>query len=259
MKNIIWGLLALVFLQSCIANKIKYIQDKNEVFEHIGKYPNKPKEYKLQKKDILYVKISSTNKEINEYFKMGSSSSTQNSNNSQNSNFYLNGFTINDSGFVQIPILGLIKVSGLNIAETTEIMQKKTNEYLNNAIVDVKLVSFLLTFLGEVNSQGKITVFDDKVNILDAIALAGGISDFGNKQNVLVIRKTTDGSKTFRVDLTDRSLLTSEKYYLLPNDMIIVEPLPNKTLKMSIADYSMILTTITSTITMVLLILNLSK
>lgn len=256
MKNIVPIILVMILLSSCLSNRIKYIQDKDEAFERIGEYENKPKDYKLLPEDILYIKITSTNKEINEYFNQGSRSNTSST---QNSNFYLDGFTVNDSGFVQVPVLGEIMVEGLNIKEVSNLVQKKTDKHLNNATVNVKLVSFYLTFLGEVGSQGRITVLQDDVNILDAIALAGGVNDYGDKRNVLVVRKTLNGTKTFHVDLTERELLSSEKFYLLPNDMVIVEPLRNKTFRMSIMDYTMILTTITSTITMVLLIMNLSK
>ena len=254
MKNLVLVLIILVLLPACLSNKIKYIQDKDETFEHIDEYANKPKDYKLQEKDILYVKITSTNKEINEYFNLNNNNTT---NSTQNSNFYLDGFTVNDSGYVQIPVLGSVKVLGLNMKEVSELLQERTDEHLNNAIVNVKLVSFFLTFLGEVNTQGRITVFQDDINILDAVALAGGIGDYGDKRNVLVVRKTQNGTKTFHVDLTKRNLLISDKYYLLPNDLVIVEPLRNKTFRMSIMDYTMILTTVTSTITMILLIMNL--
>ncbi len=256
MKNVVLILIVAILLPSCLGNKIKYIQDKDEAFEYMGEYANKPKDYKLKEKDILYVKISSTNKDVNEYFNVNSSNSTSNT---QNSNFYLEGFTVSDSGYIQIPILGSISVSGLNMKEVSILLQQKTDQYLNNATVNVKLVSFYLNFLGEVGTQGQITVFQDNINILDALALAGGVGDYGDKRNVIIVRKTQNGTKTFHVDLTKRSLLTSDKFYLLPNDMVIVEPLRNKTFRMSIMDYTMVLTTITSTITMVLLIMNLSK
>jgi len=256
MKNIVPVIFIMILFSSCLSNRIKYIQDKDEAFERISEYENKPKEYKLQPEDILYIKITSTNKEINEYFNQDSRNNTSNL---QNSNFYLDGFTVNDSGYVQVPVLGEIMVEGLNMKEVSNLVQQKTDEHLNNATVNVKLVSFYLTFLGEVGSQGRMTVLQDDINILDAIALAGGINDYGDKRNILVVRKTLNGTKTFHVDLTERNLLSSEKYYLLPNDMIIVEPLRNKTFRMSIMDYTMVLTTVTSTITMVLLIMNLAK
>ncbi len=256
MKNIFLLLFAaILLLPSCISKSIKYIQDKNEVFEQIYEYENIPTDYKIQKQDILYIKITSTNKEINEYFNIGKT--TTGTNNIQNSNFYLDGFTVSDTGYIQIPVLGALKVEGLTVKEANKLLQEKTNQHLNNAIAKLKLVSFYLDFLGEVNSQGRVTVMQDNINILDAIALAGGINDYGDKRNVLIVRKSINGTKTFRVDLTKRSLLTSDKFYLLPYDMIIVEPIANKTFRMNISDYTLILTTLTSTITMVLLILNL--
>ena len=256
MRTSILFIIIVLFLPSCISKKIKYIQDKNEFFTQTNEYSNKPIDYKIQKNDILYIKIKSTNKEINEYFQ-----TTRNNNtiNEKNSNFYLDGFTVSDSGYIQIPVIGKLKVEGHTIKEAKELLQKQTNKHLNNAITDLKLVSFYLDFLGEVNTQGRINVMQDHINILDAIALAGGINDFGDKENVLIVRKTENGTKTFRIDVTQRNLLKSENFYLLPYDMIIVEPLPNKTFRMNLTDYSLILTTLSSTITMILLILNLTK
>lgn len=251
-------LLSTLLFSSCMHNKIRYILDKNEVFEKTNEYANKAPEYLIQKQDILYIKISSTNKEINEYFEIDTRQIYGNSG-GQGSSFYLRGFTVNDTGYVNIPVLGALYVESKTIEEVQELVQKKTDEHLNNAIAKVKLVSFYLTFLGEVKGEGKITVMQDEINILDAIALAGGISDYGNKQNVLVVRQTNEGTKTFRVDLTKRQLLESEKFYLLPNDIIIVEPLKNKSFQLGVRDYSLILSTVTSTITMVLLVINLLK
>ncbi len=251
-------LLAVISLSGCMHNKIRYILDKNEVFEKINEYENKAPDYQIQATDILYIKISSTNKEINEYFEV-SSSRLNNQTGGQANNFYLRGFCVNDSGYVSVPVLGDIYVEGYTIKEVQELVQNKTDNILNNAIATVKLVSFYITFLGEFNSQGKVTVMQDEINILDAISLAGGIADYGNKKNVLVVRQTKKGTKTFRVDLTERKLLTSDKFYMLPNDIVIVEPLKSKSFQLGIRDYSLLLTTATSTITMVLLVINLMK
>ncbi len=250
--------LAAILFSGCIHNKIRYILDKNEVFEEINEYANKAPDYKIHSQDILYIKISSTNKEINEYFEVNTGRQNIQQGGQQNS-FYLRGFTVNDSGYVIVPVLGKMHVEGFTIKEAQELVQEKTDALLNNAIATVKLVSFYITFLGEVNNQGKITVMQDEINILDAISMAGGIGDYGNKQNVLVVRQTKDGTKTFRVDLTKRDLLTSEQFYMLPNDMVIVEPMKNKSFQLGVRDYSLLLTTVTSTITMVLLVINLLK
>ncbi len=236
--------------------KIRYIQDKDEVFGQIDNYANKAPDYQLQKQDILYIKISSTNSEISELFNIDSGVGRM-GNMDNNGNFYLQGVTIRESGFIVLPVLDSIRVEGLTIDHAEQKVQKKVNEVLNNAIVKVKLVSFYVEFLGEVNRQGRLSVMQDDINILDALSQMGGITDYGNRANVMIIRKTKSGTKTFRVDLTKRDLLTSEKFYLLPYDMVVVEPLRRKSFQLTVRDYSLALTTITSTITMILLILRL--
>ena len=260
MKSTILSVFLVVLLaSSCMHNKIRYILQKNERYDKIYEYSNEAPEYKIQKQDILYIKISSTNKEINQYFEVDSRQVSGSNRGQGGSAFYLSGFTVNDTGYVSVPVLGAIYVEGQTVKEIQEIVQLKTDEHLNNAIATVKLVSFYITFLGEVRSQGKITVMQDEVNILDAIALSGGIGDYGNKKNVLVVRQTDTGTKTFRVDLTKRELLTSEQFYMLPNDIVIVEPLKNKSFQLGVRDYSLVLSTVTSTVAMVLLVINLLK
>ena len=246
----------LITIPSCIHNKIRYLQDKAEIFNEIKEYSNKAPDYKIHKNDILYIKIVSTNEEINKYF---NTSSSNTANTGENRSFFLEGFNVNDNGNIKLQIIGNIKVDSLTVKEAQKKVQKKVNEYLNDATVTLKLVSFNLTFLGEVGNQGKQIVLQDNINILDGIALAGGINDYGDKRKVLIVRNTAKGTKTFRVDLTKRELLESPNYYLLPNDIIIVEPLINKSFKLSVGDYTTILSTITSTIALIVLFMNLKN
>ncbi len=250
-----------IFLTSCMHSKIRYIQDKNEIFGQIDEYANHPPEYKLQKEDILYIKVSSTNSEIGNLFAINSSGAVnRGSRGAANSGgFYLDGFTVSDSGNIDIPVVGKLAVEGLTIDQTQVLVQQNIDKLLNDAIVTVKLVSFYVDFLGEMNSQGRLFVQQDNINILDAISQMGGVSTYGDRKNVLVVRKTPTGTKTFRVDLTKRDLLSSDKFYMLPYDMIVVEPLRRKSFRLSVADYSLVLTTISSTITMIFVLLNLSK
>ncbi|MFN8254220.1 MAG: polysaccharide biosynthesis/export family protein [Bacteroidales bacterium] len=255
MKIFLTSIAIIFFAGSCMHKKIVYLQDKTETTNQNVEYQNVPPEYTVKKGDLLYIDIFSTNKEITEIF---STSNTVNTN-SQGSGmnyYYLYGYMVNDSGFIEVPIIGKIQVEGKLIKQIEEIVQQKTNEHLNNALVKVRLVSYYVTFLGEVTSQGKITVLQNNLNILDGLAMAGGITDYGNKKKVLLIRQTKNGAITYRLDLTDRNLLKQEKYYLLPNDMVIVEPLKNKAFQLGVRDYTLILTTITSTLTLIILVTN---
>jgi len=258
MRFIVIFLIVSLLASSCMHNKIRYILDKNEIPDTVYEYANVAPTYLIHKNDILSIKISSTNKEINAFFEIEKSQGNS-SGSGQNNSYYLNGFTVNDTGYVVVPVLGSIFVEGKDMKEIQAIVQKRTDEHLNNAITTVRLVSYYLTFLGEINSQGKITVMQDNVNILDGVALAGGISDYGNKKNVLVVRQTPSGTKSFRIDLNDRNILSSNKFYLVPNDIIIVEPLKMKSFQLGVTGYTLLLTTITSTITMVLLVISLLK
>jgi polysaccharide export outer membrane protein len=249
-------LIAIVFLAgSCMHKKIVYLQDKTETANQKVEYQNVPPEYTIKKGDLLYIDIFSTNKEIAEIFITGNIVNTT-SQGSGTNYYYLYGYMVNDSGFIEVPVIGKILAEGKQIKQIEEIVQQKTSEHLNNTLVKVRLVSYYVTFLGEVNSQGKITVMQNNLNILDGLAMAGGVSDYGNKKNVLLIRQTENGSITYRLDLTDRNLLKQEKYYLLPNDIVIVEPLKNKAFQLGVRDYTLILTTITSTLTLIILVTN---
>jgi polysaccharide biosynthesis/export protein len=244
---------------SCMHNKIRYIIDSFENKGAVAEYPNPPVDYLIQKKDILSVKISTQNKEINDFFTISGQQFGNFAGGTQGNIFYLYGYTVNDSGNIVLPIVGDIYVEGKSINEIRHIVSKRVDERLNNADVVVNLVSFYLTFLGEFGSQGKLTIMQDNINIIDAVAMAGGITEYGDMKKILLVRKTEKGTKTFRIDLTERSLLLSDKFHLQPNDILIAEPMKNKSFQLGVRDYSLALSTITSTIAIILLVINLKK
>ncbi len=144
----------------------------------------------------------------------------------------------------------------MTIEETKALIQKTLNEYFKETTVVVKLASFSITVLGEVSSQGQYEVNRDDINILQAIGMAGGITNLGNKQKVTLIRQTEKGSEVKYIDLTDKSVLSSEFFFLVPNDMIYVETLAGSYIygKENTSFYLTILTTITTIATMTYLI-----
>jgi polysaccharide biosynthesis/export protein len=257
LKSYIIILILILLGTSCIHNKIRYIRNDREKVGPVSFYPNISPNYLVKKKDILYVRVISSNDEVNKLFNANANSSSIGS---QGTNpFYLSGYTVNDSGSIILPIVGEIHVEGKNISEIRDSVSLKVRERVNNVEITVSLVSFYLTFIGEFNHQGKISVMQDKINMLEAISLAGGISDYGDKRRILVLRQTDDGTATFRVDLTKRSLLVADNYFLRPDDILIAEPMKNKSFQLGVRDYSMVLATVTSTITMVFLVINLLK
>jgi polysaccharide export outer membrane protein len=237
-------LLAAVMLASCVPQKrIRYLQEPNEEEPKAEYIKPQIADYKVHKGDNLYIKVNSL-EDKNNYFDR----SDNYNNYYTESGIYLNSFTVSDSGYVEFPLIGKIFVNDLTIEEIQKLIQTKVDEYIKNTVVIVKLANFRISMLGEFNQPGKYLVYQDKINIFEAIALAGDITDFAKKDKVLLVRESEKGTKTYRLNLNDRSILESDFYYLMPNDLVYVEPLKGKQFAFKEFPYLLILTTITTTI-----------
>jgi len=153
---------------------------------------------------------------------------------------YLYGFEIADDGTINLPMLGKIKVSQFPISEAESIVQKKTNELLKDAIVKVKLLNFKVSVLGEVRNPGQYYNYNNSITVIQAIALASGNTDFAAIKKVMVVRSTSEGNKTFLLDLTTKEVYLSEAFYLRPNDYIIVQPDKHKNFQLNSQAYSLL-------------------
>ena len=172
---------------------------------------------------------------------------------------YLTGYDVSSEGNIIIPSLGAIKVSGLTLDETKKLLQTFADKVFKNSTIECKLLSFKFTVIGEVKIPGTYINYNNYLTVLEAIGRAGGIDDYGKRDRVLVVRPTDKGTKTFTLNLQDKSILSSEAYFLLPNDVIIVEPQKNKIFNMNLPSISFILTSVTSTITMLILLISFTK
>jgi polysaccharide export outer membrane protein len=214
-------------------------------------------DYKIQPRDILYITVKAMMPDgtINDFLtsprSYGSSYITQGE-----SGGYIYGFDVNSEGNIVLPTVGSIKVGGLTLEETRKLLQESADKVFKNSTVECKLLSFKFTVIGEVRMPGTYINYNNYLTVLEAIGRAGGVGDFGSRSNVLVVRPFDKGSKTFRLNLQDKKILSSEAYFLLPNDVVIVEPLKQKIFNMNLPTISFILTALTSTITTTLLLIN---
>ena len=261
MKFIIYLIILIVAVSySCSNKNYIYLERHPDSLEVGIEYKAKRTEYKLKTNDILYINLSSSNEYLTSI--LSTAKQQENTGSSGNSSgqrngtgdFYLTGYTVGDTGYVHVPLLGAIKVIGQTIDEAKITIQKRTDEIFKGAIVNVKLVSFKLTFMGEVGHQTTINVYQNEINIMEALSLVGGVTEFGDRKNVLVVRKTLDGYTTLRVDLSKRNLLKSTKYWLQPNDMVIVEPLNKKNVRTSLTEITFYLSAVTSIFTSLFLL-----
>lgn len=223
-SGLLWTLMVAVLVSSCIPQrKIKILQDKHELGDEITAGDRK---YTLKPGDILYVRVMTTNTEMNELFNIGEVRTSYRTTATAvgDPQMYIYGYNINQEGNIQLPVIGDIRVAGYTIEEVHQRIHERAKDYLLDATISVRLVNFKVTLLGEVNRPGIYNIYDDEFTVIDAIGVAGDMTDYGNRR-VHIIRKTDQGHQFLRLDITDREAAASGFYYLQPNDVVYVEPM----------------------------------
>jgi polysaccharide biosynthesis/export protein len=256
-KSIIISLTALITIVSCTSQKkLAYLNNLPEAGGEETFTMDIP-DYKIQPRDILYVtaKAMRPDGSIADFLVSSVVSAGVNLTQGE-SGGYLYGYDVNSEGNIIIPALGTVKIEGLTLDETRKLLQISADKVFKNSIIECKLLSFKFTVIGEVRAPGTYINYNNYLTVLEAIGRAGGVGDYGNRNLVLVVRPVDKGTKTFRINLQDKKILSSEAYFLLPNDVVIVQPLNQKIFNMNLPTFSFILTTVTSTITMTILLIN---
>jgi polysaccharide export outer membrane protein len=249
-------ILALILTVSCTSQeKLAYL---NNLPEPTGEqfFTMEIPDYKIQSRDVLYITLKAMNTEgmITDY--LSGISAASNTYMQGVGGGYLYGYNVNKDGNIILPVLGLIHVEGKTLDEIRSLLQEEFNKNYKNAVVECKLLSFKFTVIGEVRSPGTFVNYSNYLTVLEAIGQAGGIGDFGRRDQLLVVRPVEGGTKTYRLNLQDKSILTSEAYFLMPNDVVIVEPEDKKIFNLNLPTFSFIITTATSLLTTTLLLIN---
>lgn len=215
--------LVAVLAASCTPQRqMVYMQDKQELGDMLEAGD---RVYRLRPGDILHVRVMSSDPEAYDMFNLDVARrfTTTRAADVGDPNMFIYGYTINEAGNIQIPVIGDVHVAGYTVDQAHSAIQERASEYLVDATVSVKIVNFSVTVLGEVNRPGSFYVYDHEFTLMDALGLAGDLTDYGNR-NVHVVRQTDHGLMFSQIDITDRSAVTSELYYLQPNDLVYVEP-----------------------------------
>ncbi|MEJ7767496.1 MAG: polysaccharide biosynthesis/export family protein [Chitinophagaceae bacterium] len=138
------------------------------------------------------------------------------------------GYLVNDSGRIQMQGVGELKVEGLTKSQVTDLLNSKLTKFLTNPYYSIRFVNYKITLLGEVTREGAYTVQNEKVNIFEAIGLAGGLTIYAKRENVMVIREFNGKRQFARLDLTNPAVFNSPYYFLKQNDLVVVEQTRNK-------------------------------
>ena len=214
-------------------------------------------DYRIQPRDILYITIKAMTPDgtIRDFLSSGISIQSTSLGQGEGGG-YLFGYDVNSEGNIILPVAGEIRVSGLTLEETRKMLQDQIGNVYKNATVECKLLSFKFTVIGEVNAPGSYINYNNYLTVLEAIGRAGGVGDYGDRSSVLVVRPKDKGSKTYRLNLQDKNILASDAYFLLPNDVVIVEPLKQKIFNMNLPTISFVISTVTGVLTTTLLLIN---
>ena len=253
--NYKWLILATIVLMlfgSCVPQrKLKYLVDE-EPKAHYETYFIK--DYRIQPGDNLHIQVLGLDTQTADLFSIQPGGAYRQYLNNELS-VYLSSYTVDSKGYIEFPVIGNVMVRDKTLEEIKSQVQEAINEYMRDATVIVKFVNFRISILGEVARPGQYPVFQTRLNMFEALAMAGDMSQWGDRKNVQLVRRTTTGSKVHTLDLTQRRILESEFYFLMPDDVIYVTPMKAKTFAFTTFPYSIVFSTITTT----LLILNFLK
>jgi polysaccharide biosynthesis/export protein len=233
----------LIFTVSCVPVKqLRYFNDVDELAEP-GINPRTQKI--IMPFDKLYIKVLSIDAQTSLIF-----------NSTDEIRSYgvggIIGYLVDEAGNINFPFVGNINVGSLTTAQASEKIQKALNDYVSNTSVVVKYVDNQVTVMGEVQHQGVFPFSQDKLNIYEALGLGGGLSQYGDRKNIILIRNKGDKIMHYRLNLSDSKIASKDFYYILPNDVIVVEPLKALSSSYSNITYTTILTSITTLIAILL-------
>ncbi|MBN1789468.1 MAG: polysaccharide biosynthesis/export family protein [Bacteroidales bacterium] len=245
-------IMLLLAATGCISQKrLEYLQGDNIA---TSAYPvaNLDKEV-IQPGDELFIRVSSFDDVQFNFF--SSQSENRQMNFSNDVSVSLISYDVNDSGYVNFPLLGYVPVANLTIEEATEKLRVMLADYTNQPTVLIEIVNKRISIVGEVARPGHYVFTKNRLMLLEALSMAGDITVFGNKKRVYILREENNELKKIPVDLTSESLMATEEFFVRQNDVIYVPPTQSRTWSIESIPWNLMLTTI-STLVLILSYLN---
>ncbi len=206
---------------SCVSKKkLLYLQDIEQIVDNPA---NTNYNIKLRGNDLITINVSALNAEAAMPFNLPVVTIPSLNGVVQNTQ-QLQTYLIGVDGTIEFPLVGTVSLTGLTRTEATEKIKGLVSKYVKDPIINIRILNFKVSVLGEVQRPGAFTINDERITILEALGLAGDMTIFGDRKNVKIIREV-DGVKSYgELDFTSSSVITSPFYYLQQNDVIIVSP-----------------------------------
>lgn len=215
------SILAITMATSCVSQKdLVYFQDEPLSGGYID---SKPEQLIYKPDDILTINVSAADPLAAKPFNLAVVSEGEDLI-SATGTARMQTYLIDYNGNIEFPVLGTLHIAGMTRIELTEMLKEKISEYAKDPIINIRLVNFTVTIIGEVNRPGTYTIQNERISLPEGLGLANDLTIYGQRKNVLLIREV-DGKKKFaKIDLTSVNAISSPLYYLQQNDVIVVEP-----------------------------------
>ena len=223
MTSILFKTSLLLFLGclffSCTSKKnISYLQDIDTAVVPSSALVYEPQ---LQEDDVLSITVAAENPELTAIFNLPEVQGLSTNATAQNR---LKTYLVDNEGYIDFPVLGRLKLAGLTKGEAIKKMTVRIADYIKNPIITIRILNFKISVLGEVQRPGSFPFGSERITVLEALSLAGDLTIYGKRNNVLLIRESEGVKSYHRIDLTSTLFLNSQYYYLAQNDILIVEP-----------------------------------
>ena len=226
MKNLIYYLILLLTMFSCKPKENMVYMEKEKAVAETE--INQAVFYgtHIQSGDLLDIKVTAFDENAVRPFNLYSMNNSTSTGqvNGQTAQLAPQGYLVDNEGFIYFPVLGKLYIKGMTLAQLRADLEKRLLAYLSDPLVSIKQLNFNITVLGEVKKPGQYTNPSDKITVLQALGLAGDMTDYGNRTNVKLIREIDGVSKTFTIDFTNKNITNSPYYYMQQNDVLYIEP-----------------------------------
>jgi polysaccharide export outer membrane protein len=204
----------LIIFSSCASHKsVTYFQDFTDTSRHSYRETVAFKSPVIQPDDILIITVQTEDNTVTSILNTTASGQE-----------VPNGYLVDKDGTVKLPFIGKIKVTGLTTKEASDLIEEAVNKQFNNATVNVRFGNFKITVLGEVGRPSTYIMPNEKVNIFDVVGMAGDITLYGERDNVILLRDSLQGKTMVRLNLDSKQVVSSPYFFLKPNDMVYVPP-----------------------------------
>jgi polysaccharide biosynthesis/export protein len=227
---------AEIMFSGCVSQKkSRLIRDLTVQMSGTSFENKKLTTYHIQSGDHLYIKILSVDPKTSKFFQTDMPALMN------PTYLYLNSYVVDEEGYIAFSFIEKMQVKGLTIEQVRIQLQKTISDYFKEASVIVRLVNYQVAVLGEVNIPGNFTIDKDQINLFQAVGMAAGFKQYADLKKIKIIRQTQVGSEVYVVDATQKDILQSDYYYLLPNDIVYVEPRSAKSFALDKLDYGIFL------------------